>query len=305
MALAAGALAAAALCTRQVTSRIEQRNPPVGRFVETSAGTRLHYVEAGEGSPVVLLHGATNLLQDMTSSLLPRLARSHRVVAFDRPGHGYSERQAYRAWDEAQARAIHDGVRRLGLHKPVIVGHSISGGIAMAYGMLFPDELAGIVFLAGLAFPETPSGAWKSIGPATPGLGSVLSYTLYQPLQRLMVPSMLKKFFAPQEMPERYRQEMPVEMLYRPQAIKANAEDQLMVVASLIDLALHYSRYPLPVVVMAGTEDQTTDPLRHAVPLAARLPRARLHMLPGLGHMIHHFAQDEIAQAVEEIARST
>ena len=275
------------------------RNPPVGRFVTIEGGHRLHYVEAGEGPPVVLIHGASNLLQDMTTSLMPILSKRHRVVAFDRPGHGHSTRRRYRAWDEAQARALHEGVRRLGLEKPVIVGHSIGGGIAMSYGMQFPDELTGVVFLGGLAFTEVPSGFWKFIGPATPLLGTLLSYTIYPQLQPRMLAAMHQKFFHPQTMPEHVRDALPIEMLHRPEAIKMNAEDQIMVVPSLIDLQLHYADYPLPVVVMAGEEDQTTDPKKHAMPLAEKLPSSSLRLFPGLGHMIHHFAQDDIAEAVE------
>ena len=73
------------------------------------------------------------------------------------------------------------------------------------------------------------------------------------------------------------------------------------IVASLIDLQIHYKNYPLPVVIMAGTEDKTTDPQKHAVPLSQVLPSAELVLLPGLGHMIHHFAQERIADAVEDL----
>lgn len=80
-----------------------------------SRGAPPAYVESGEGPPVVLIHGASPLLQDMTTSIMSVLARRHRVVAFDRPRHGHSTRRPYRAWDGAQARALHEGVRRLGL----------------------------------------------------------------------------------------------------------------------------------------------------------------------------------------------
>lgn len=301
----AAGLGAAAWYNHRYARAVERRHPPVGKFVELGDGQRLHYVEAGEGPPVVLIHGASNLLQDMTTSLMPVLAKSHRVVAFDRPGHGWSTRRPYRAWDEAQARALHEGVRRLGLEKPVIVGHSIGGGVAMAYGMEFADELTGVVFLGGLAFAEIPSGFHKFFGPATPLLGTALSYTVYPFLLPRMIASMHETFFHPQTMPERLRRELPIEMLYRPEAIKMNAEDQLSVVPSLIDLQMHYANYPLPVVIMAGAEDKTTDPSKHAVPLSRQLPSATLRILPGLGHMIHHFAQDEIAEAIEGLFDGT
>ncbi|MFN4088078.1 MAG: alpha/beta fold hydrolase [Alphaproteobacteria bacterium] len=288
MAGAAG-LGAAAWRNLRFSREAEARNPPIGGFVEIGHGQRLHYVEQGEGPPVVLIHGATTMLQDMTTSLMPVLARNHRVVAFDRPGHGWSTRRPYRAWDEAQARAIREGIRRLGLEKPVLVGHSIGGGIVMSCGMAFPDEFTGIVFLSGLAFAEVPSGFLKFLGPATPLLGTALSHTIYPFLLPRMVGAMHR------------RNALPIEMLYRPEAIKMNAEDQISVVPSLVDVQFQYASYPLPVVIMAGSEDKTTDPKKHAIPLSTRLPSAALHILPGLGHMIHHFAQGAIARAVEDL----
>lgn len=304
-AAAAGVMAGAALYARQFTREVERRNPPVGRFVDVQRGRRLHYVAAGRGHPVVLLHGASSQLQDMTVSLMPCLWDRYHVVAFDRPGHGYSDRPPYRAWSEAQARTVHEAVRTLGLEKPVIIGHSMGGGIAMAYGMLFPDEIAGVVFLSGLAYPEVRPDFLKFAAPAIPLVGTVLTHTVYQPLQRVMLPSMLRKFFAPQRIPDRLQRELPIEMLYRPRAIRVNAEEQMMVVPSMFDLWRHYGSYRLPVVVMVGSEDQTTDPHKHGIPMSRQLPDARLHVLPGLGHMIHHFAQDAVVEAVADIlARS-
>lgn len=286
---------------RHRRQKIERAHPPAGNFQRTSNGLNLHYVEAGRGHPVVLLHGATSQLQDMTASLMPRLSLDYHVIAFDRPGHGYSDRLPYRAWAEAQAHAIHDAVRRMGLERPVIVGHSMGGAVAMAYGMLYPDELSGIVFLSGLAYAEVPSGSWLFGPAALPLVGNALVHTLYQPVQPVIVRSMLRKFFAPQQIPDRLLEELPIDMLCRPQAMKANSEDQMMTVPSLIDLQMHYENYPLPVQVIAGSQDRTTDPNAHAWPLSQQLPRAKLRLLPGIGHMVHHFAQDEIAEAVHEL----
>lgn len=300
-AAAAGVLGALACYARHTSLRAERRNPPQGRFVDAGGGHRLHYVSSGRGRPVVLLHGASTQLQDMTTSLMPRLSQRYQVFAFDRPGHGYSDRPSYRAWAEAQARTLHAAVRRLDLEKPVIVGHSMGGGVAMAYGFLYPKELAGVVFLSGLAYPEFRPDFLKFAAPAIPLVGTLMSHTVYQPLQRLMLPSMLRRFFAPQDIPERLLRELPLEMLYRPKAIRVNAEEQMAVMPSMIDLQRQYPSYPLPVSVLVGLEDQTTDPARHGLRMASELPNVRLRRLPGLGHMIHHFAQEEVAQAVDDV----
>ena len=72
--------------------KAERDHPPTGRFV-TVDGVKLHYIDRGEGPPVVLLHGNVVTAEDFrTSGVLELLARRHRVIAFDRPGFGYSDR---------------------------------------------------------------------------------------------------------------------------------------------------------------------------------------------------------------------
>ena len=89
---AAALLAGAALAVRHQTRRAEAKHPPAGRFV-TVDGVRLHDVERGRGRPVVLLHGNGATLQDFElSGVVDLVSRTHRVIVFDRPGFGYSER---------------------------------------------------------------------------------------------------------------------------------------------------------------------------------------------------------------------
>jgi hypothetical protein len=86
------ALVASAILNRVLAKMAERRNPPIGRFIVVD-GVRLHYVERGKGEPLVLLHGNGSMIQDFDSSgLLDAAAKTYRVIAFDRPGFGYSDR---------------------------------------------------------------------------------------------------------------------------------------------------------------------------------------------------------------------
>ena len=107
-ALVAGvaAVVGSAFTSAYMSSKAATDNPPIGKFVEVD-GVRLHYIEAGSGAPVVYLHGNGSMLQDVLSSgLFDMLAKSHRIVAFDRPGFGYSERPSNVSWTAA-AQAAH------------------------------------------------------------------------------------------------------------------------------------------------------------------------------------------------------
>ena len=84
----------------------EKKYPPPGKFL-TVNGTTLHYIEKGEGPPIVLLHGNGSMVQDwQASGLIDALQKEHRVIAFDRPGYGYTARPGYTVWSPgAQAKA--------------------------------------------------------------------------------------------------------------------------------------------------------------------------------------------------------
>src|ERR1044072_3116093 len=83
-------------------------------------GITLNYVSAGSGRPVVLIHGNPGSYHDYTLAVVERLSQSYYVVAFDRPGHGYSERQdSVQTTVEVQARIIRQALDKLGLKKPV------------------------------------------------------------------------------------------------------------------------------------------------------------------------------------------
>ena len=73
-----------------LAKKAEAENPPKGRFVEVN-GVRLHYVERGDGDPIVLLHGNGSMVEDFEcSGLIDIAAKQYRVIAFDRPGFGHS-----------------------------------------------------------------------------------------------------------------------------------------------------------------------------------------------------------------------
>ena len=149
----AAALAGVAAVVNWQARVAERRHPPIGNFI-TVNGVRLHYLDAGEGPPVVLLHGNSSMVQDFALSILEPLARTHRVIAIDRPGFGYSDRPTDVVWTpEAQAALIRDALDRLGVEMPVILGHSWAASIALCFALDYPDEIAGVVVESGYYYP--------------------------------------------------------------------------------------------------------------------------------------------------------
>jgi hypothetical protein len=134
------ALAISALVNRRLARDAKHNNPPAGRFLEVN-GVRLHYVERGSGTPLVLLHGNGSMIQDFESSgLIDLAAKNYRVIVFDRPGFGHSNRPRNVVWTPAvQAELIYTALQRLGVSDALVLGHSWGASVAVALALRYPN----------------------------------------------------------------------------------------------------------------------------------------------------------------------
>jgi pimeloyl-ACP methyl ester carboxylesterase len=302
--LATGAaLGAAALFVRQRTLAAERANPPLGNFIEIG-GVRLHYVDRGEGQPVVLFHGDGSLIQDFeTSGLLDAAARKYRVIAFDRPGYGYSERPRTTIWTpQEQASLLYKALRRLGVHQPILVGHSWGALVAISLALDYPDDVKSLVLLSGYYYPTPRLDVPLLSPPAIPVIGDLLRYTVSPLLARLMWPAMKRRIFGPAETPARFEAEFPLWMALRPSQLRATAAESALLIPAAYSLRHRYHELTMPVVIMSGDSDRYVDMRVHSERLHRELPHSTLHITDGAGHMLHHFAQHEILEAIDHAA---
>jgi pimeloyl-ACP methyl ester carboxylesterase len=131
---------------------------PQGKFVEVN-GVKLHYLIAGQGDPVVLLHGFAET-SHMWRPLIAKLSDRHTVIAPDLRGFGQSSAPADGYTKAAMAQDIHALVRSLNYDRIRLVGHDIGLMVAYAYAAQYPDEIERLVlmeaFLPGI-------GDWNSV----------------------------------------------------------------------------------------------------------------------------------------------
>ncbi|MFZ0523234.1 MAG: alpha/beta hydrolase [Candidatus Acidiferrales bacterium] len=122
-------------------------------------GVKLHYLTAGHGTPVILLHGyaETSL---MWRPLIPRLAERFTVIAPDLPGIGDSAIPADGLDMKTAAIRIHKLARSLGVEKAEVVGHDIGLMVAYAYAAQFPSETTKLVVMDAF-LPGVPG--WEAI----------------------------------------------------------------------------------------------------------------------------------------------
>lgn len=227
----AAALVALGIANYCLARRTDATHPPAGAVLVVD-GVRLHYTDRGVGNPVVLIHGNIVAGDDWdTSGVTERLLPNHRVIVFDRPGFGHSERPIGSMWTaEQQAALLHKALRQLDVERPVLVGHSWGTLVALAMAARHPTETSGLVLLSGYYFwtfrPDVPMAA---IG-ALPVLGDLLRYTISPLLGWIQMPSLKRRMFSPAPVPERFDSEFSPAMALRPSQIRATSMDGALMI---------------------------------------------------------------------------
>ena len=300
--IAIAALAAAAAVNRYLANKAERDNPPVGRFLDVN-GVRLHYVERGTGDAVVLLHGNGSMIQDFESSgLIDLAAKDFRVVVFDRPGFGHSERPRGTVWTpDAQAELIKAALTQLGVSKAIILGHSWGASVAVAMRLKYPDLVRGLVLASGYYYPTIRPDVVAMGAPALPIVGDFLSQTISPLLSRAIWPLMLKKIFGPKSVPTKF-QAFPKEMAMRPSQIRASASEAALMIPDAFALRGKYADLQVPTVIIAGEDDKLIDIDSQSDRLHDDVSQSTIRRIAGNGHMIQQTATDEVMSAIREVA---
>ncbi len=234
------------------------------------------------------------------SGVLDLLTAAHRVIAFDRPGFGYSDRPRGTAWTPSrQAELIHDALAQLGIARPTVVAHSWGTLVALALALDYPKDVARLVLLSGYYFASPRLDAALQVAPATPIIGDMLRHTISPIVGRLTAPLMVRRLFAPAPVPERFAR-FPLSMSLRPSQLRASSEEGVLMVPSARLLQERYGELTLPVAIIAGSGDRVADPSVHSNRLAQMLLNRDADIVEGAGHMVHYFDPGRVVAAVSE-----
>ena len=276
----------------------EAAYPPSGQFV-TVDGKRLHYEMKGTGPDLVMIHGASGSLRDLTFALRDRLTDRYRVTVVDRPGLGHSDPQ-----DEtsllAQARFIKAGVAQLGVKDPVVLGQSYCGSVALAWALDGGPKALVLVGSPSMPWPGKLDIWYRATDNA---IGRAVAI----PLASAFVPDTyvrkaIDAVFAPDLVPAGYDDFLGTQLTLRRATLAANVAQVNALRAELVEMEPHYPSLGLPVELIHGTED-TIVPLHiHSQPLSQLLPNATLTVISGAGHMPHHAHAAEVIAAIDRAA---
>lgn len=305
-------LAATGAAVTEVRASLRERAalaayPPEGVITEVD-GRRVHSVTRGQGPDLVLIHGASGSTRDMTFGLMPRLQARYRVTAFDRPGLGFTDR-ARPELDSLlsregesprqQADLLRAGARKLGIVRPIVLGHSLGGAVALAWALGDPEGTAAVVDVAGVALPWPGSlDLLYRINGSTFG-GAALPPLITAFASPKAVNAALHAIFEPDPVPPGYAEHFGPGITLRRRSIRANARQVNSLRPAIVEQSAQYGTLPMPIEIVHGEADIIVPPSIHSMPLSRIVPGANLVLLPGIGHMPHHAVPEEVVAAVD------
>jgi pimeloyl-ACP methyl ester carboxylesterase len=283
------ALALSCIAGCRAAPLLENERYPAGteftaRYV-TVEGTRLRYVDAGTGPPVIFLHGLGASLYTWRRTLGPVKAAGYRVVAFDNRGFGFSDKPARGYDNAAYVRLLGALLDSLHVADAVLVGHSMGGAIAAEAAIRVPERVRGLVLIgsAGAGVREPPVfrvARWPLVGPLLLGFGGrglterLLRSTYADPGK--VTPADVDQYYAPVAEPGYGRALGAVLREFRFDGLNGQ-----------------FDRIAAPTLVLWGEEDRWI-PIALGRLTASQIPRSAFLSVRHAGHAVHEEAPDEV-----------
>ena len=276
--------------------------PVSGRLIDVN-GKKVHAEIAGHGPDLVLIHGASGNTRDFTFDLVARLTDRYRVIAFDRPGLGYSDDLGDAGVSPlVQADQLRAAAAQLGVHDPIVLGHSYGGAVAMAWALRDPSHTAALVIVSGATMPWPGGlGPWYAVTGSQVGAATVVPLiSAFAPMSK--AEDAIEGIFAPDPVPPGYGQYVGAPLTLRRASLRTNARQVGGLKPYVTLMSAHYHELTMPVEIVHGTADTIVPAQVHSEQLVKLLPNAHLTLLPGAGHMPHHTRQPAVIAAIDRAA---
>src|SRR5882672_1862175 len=304
VALLAGGLGGLVIFTAITARRVETALPAGGQFIEV-AGARIHYLDKGSGPSIVILHGLGGQMGNFTYALLERLTDEFRVILMDRPGSGYSRRAPGATGRlTEQAAIVAEFIRKLGLERPLLVGHSLGGAIALGVALDHPEVISGLALIAPLTHvPRNVPAPFRALDIKSNLLRWLVAWTVATPVGIRRGKAILDAIFSPEPAPADFPTRAGGILGLRPRSFYNTSKDMRAV---NLDLGAMVGRYPslrVPVRILYGTSDQVLSHQVHGEAMKAKSSMVSLELVAG-GHMLPITAPDLTAEFIKVAARS-
>jgi len=295
------AIVLSAIFTKLASRRIKRSIPKFGKTT-TLQDAEIHWFESGQGKPIIMLHGLAGNLRNFTYALVGKLDQEYRVIAIDRAGCGWSTRsKSESATLQEQARIISEFIDKEQIEKPLIVGHSLGGAIALALALEHKNKISGLALIcpATQIIDKIPD-MFKSLNISSPLIRFFVAHTFSSLIGILKRKKTFKAAFAPESICDDFNIKGGGDFALSSEAFIGTSEDLIFAQSSAASLVGREKELEVYSEVLFGEDDEILDAKLHGEKFS-QLSGSKLTMLPGKGHMLPLTIPDQCADFIRGV----
>ncbi len=285
------------------TRPLQDLADPDSQFIEVN-GLKVHVKTMGQGEPVfLLLHGFGASLYSWHAAMEP-LSQLGRVIAFDRPAFGLTERPLH--WQgpnpysqEEQVALVLGLLDHFQVPRAILVGNSAGGTISMQVALEHPERVTALILIDPAVYRNGGTSEWMRPLLATPQmrrLGPLLVRRIKNRGPELLNLAWHDSTKIKPEVIELYKKVLQAENWDK-------ALWEFTLATRPLRLASHLDALHLPILVVTGDDDRIV-PTADSIRLSQELPDARLVVIANAGHLPHEEQPAEFMEAVKDFLRS-
>ena len=294
-----------ALFTTIISRKIKRSIPKFGKITRLE-DAEIHWYDSGQGRPSIMLHGLGGNLRNFTYALTERLDDDFRVIAIDRAGSGWSRRsKPVIATLQEQARILSEFIEQERIEKPLIVGHSLGGAIALAFALEHRKQISGLALICPATQPvDRVPDIFRFLNITSPALRFFVAYTFSSFIGILTRKNTFQIAFAPEPISDNFSIEGGGDLALSSRAFIKTSEDLIFALSSAPLLAGREKELDVPTAILFGEQDKILDVKLHGQKFA-KLSGAKLKILNGKGHMLPLTQPDECSNFIRGMMDKT
>ena len=224
---------------------------------------------------------------NFTYALTDKLNKDYRVIAIDRAGCGWSKRsKPENATLQEQARIISEFIKKEKIEKPLIVGHSLGGAIALTLALEHKDKISGLALICPVTqmIDDIPD-IFRFLNISNKWFRIFLAYTLSSLIGVLTREKSFKTAFSPEPVCNNFATKGGGDFALSSNSFIKTSEDLTFAISSAPSVVGRENELKLPIGVLFGEDDEILDAKLHGEKFS-ELTGAELKILPNKGHML-------------------
>ena len=294
-----------ALFTTIISRKIKRSIPKFGKITRLE-DAEIHWYDSGQGRPIIMLHGLGGNLRNFTYALTEKLDNDFRIIAIDRAGSGWSRRsKPVISTLQEQARILSEFIEQERIEKPLIVGHSLGGAIALAFALEHRKQISGLALICPATQPvDRVPDIFRFLNITSPALRFFVAYTFSSFIGILTRKNTFQIAFAPEPISDNFSIEGGGDLALSSRAFIKTSEDLIFALSSAPLLAGREKELDVPTAILFGEQDKILDVKLHGQKFA-ELSGAKLKILNGKGHMLPLTQPDECSNFIRGMMDKT